>query len=73
MKTFIVVFQRLGNHKGIERMFEAKTVPALEGPIQDYVERVLPNQNIEVTIEPSLMTGKLDYGLKGEFTIVSMD
>jgi hypothetical protein len=70
-KMFIVTFQRLGPNTNIRDYFEAESVGALEAPIQEFVDDWLTNQHTTITINPVAMSGQIDYGLKGEFTIVA--
>jgi hypothetical protein len=72
---FLVRFKRLGRHRDVSRRYVAKSIGALEAPIKEDVERILSageaTTEINVTINVAAQTGQLDYGLKGEFTIVA--
>jgi len=70
VKAFLVTFQRLGTLRDYPIPVKATEVAACEKPIKDFVETVLEQQNVIVTIIDG--KGQLNYGLLGEFTIQPM-
>lgn len=71
MKTFYVIFTRIGSRPGHGNFFEARTMAALEKPLTEYVQDVLGKDEgtVVVTVDPENKIGQIDYGLLGNFTI----
>jgi hypothetical protein len=77
MALFNIFYKRVGVHRNIPRTVEAKDIKNIEGPMRENIAFMPGYEQVTITIdeEPDaegVYSGKLDYGLKGEFTITPL-